>query len=108
MNAPMKAPHLQSLGYTLEGGRLLPGGQGPVAQFMYRRDEAQGPAARLTLYVTRETGGESTAFRFGRQGGVNVFYWVEGPFGYAISAEAGKDELARVSEAVYRQVERGP
>ena len=108
MNAPMKAPHLQSLGYTLEGGRLLPGGQGPVAQFMYRRDEGQGPGARLTLYVTRETGGESTAFRFGRQGGVNVFYWVEGPFGYAISGRAGKEELARISEAVYRQLERTP
>jgi len=108
MNAPMKAPHLQSLGYTLEGGRLLPGGQGPVAQFMYRRAELEGPGARLTLYVTRETGGQATAFRFGRQGDVNVFYWVEGPFGYAISAEAGQEELARVSEAVYRQVERGP
>ena len=50
MGTPMKAPHLQALGYALEGGRLLPGGQGPVAQFMYH-DPA---GARLTLYVSNE------------------------------------------------------
>jgi predicted lipoprotein with Yx(FWY)xxD motif len=34
MGAPMRAPHLQGLGYALEGGRLPPGERGPVAQFM--------------------------------------------------------------------------
>ncbi|MFC5498276.1 anti-sigma factor family protein [Caenimonas terrae] len=108
MGAPMKPPHLQALGYTLEGGRLLPGGQGPVAQFMYH-DPA---GARLTLYVSRELPGaeaagkgrQDVAFRFAREGQVNVFYWVDPPFGYAISAGAGQSELARVSAEVYRQL----
>lgn len=110
MGTPMKPPHLQPLGYTLDGGRLLPGGQGPVAQFMYH-DNA---GAKLTLYVSREiseTGAaikgdknKDTSFRFTREGGVNVFYWVDGPFGYAISADADKAELARVSDQVYRQL----
>ena len=110
MGAPMKPPHLQTLGYALDGGRLLPGGQGPVAQFMYR-DSA---GAKLTLYVSREvtfpdasaSSGthQETAFRFAREGSVNVFYWVNGPFGYAISADADKTELARVSSEVYRQL----
>ena len=116
MGAPMKPPHLQAVGYALEGGRLLPGGQGPVAQFMYRDESAN----RLTLYVSNEIGdlaasfGESasapigknkdTAFRFAREGQVNVFYWVEGPFGYAISADADRAVLARVSGEVYRQL----
>lgn len=110
MGATMKPPHLQALGYALDGGRLLPGDQGPVAQFMYH-DSA---GAKLTLYVSNEvgkadpglTGGKSgeTAFRFARQGQVNVFYWVNGPFGYAISADADKAELARVSGEVYRQL----
>jgi anti-sigma factor RsiW len=39
MGAPMKPPRLQALGYALEGGRVLPGAQGPVAQFMYRDAE---------------------------------------------------------------------
>ena len=110
MQAPMKPPHLQALGYALDGGRLLPGEQGPVAQFMYH--DAAG--AKLTLYVSREVAApdafapssthQETAFRFAREGAVNVFYWVNGPFGYAISAGADKAELARVSSEVYRQL----
>lgn len=112
MGAPMKPPHLQTLGYALEGGRLLPGGHGPVAQFMYRADAG----GRLTLYVSNELGEpvaatptgaatrKDTAFRFARQGAVNVFYWVDGPFGYALSAQADRAELARVSAEVYRQL----
>ena len=110
MGAPMKPPHLQALGYALDGGRLLPGGQGPVAQFMYN-DSA---GAKLTLYVSREVAfpdalaplgtHQETAFRFSKEGPVNVFYWVNGPFGYAISADADKTELARVSSEVYRQL----
>ena len=113
MGAPMKPPRLQSLGYALEGGRLLPGGTGPVAQFMYR-DPVGG---KLTLYVSNELGEPAnpsaaggakpqadTAFRFARQGAVNVFYWVDAPFGYAISAGAEREELARVSAEVYRQL----
>ena len=128
MGAPMKPPHLQAVGYALEGGRLLPGGQGPVAQFMYR-DEA---GSRLTLYVSNEVGdlaapagdvassmsssvsstasgkNTETAFRFAREGKFNVFYWVEGPFGYAISADADRAALARVSGEVYRQLTAAP
>ena len=117
MGAPMKPPHLQALGYTLEGGRLLPGGQGPVAQFMYRN----GLGSKLTLYVSNDVadlgsaagpGGVSrpgaknadTAFRFAQQGAVNVFYWVDGPFGYALSSDADRGVLAQVSAEVYRQL----
>jgi anti-sigma factor RsiW len=107
MGAPMKPPHLQALGYSLEGGRLLPGGRGPVAQFMYR-DVAGG---RLTLYVSNEVADLSapgknsdSAFRFAEQGPIQVFYWVDGPFGYAISADANAQSLTRVSTEVYRQL----
>lgn len=111
--APVRPPRLQALGYALEGGRLLPGGRGPVAQFMYR--DAAGRRRRLTLYVSNELGhsggagarGEpngETAFRFAREGGVDVFYWVDGPFGYALSGEAGRDALARAGGEVYRQL----
>lgn len=107
MGAPMRPPHLQALGYALEGGRLLPGGEGPVAQFMYR--DAGG--ARLTLYVSNEVADvesgkpiAGTAFRFAQQGELAVFYWVDGPFGYAISAAADREALAGVSAEVYRQL----
>ena len=111
MGSSMKPPHLQALGYALDGGRLLPGDRGPVAQFMYH----DNTGAKLTLYVSNEINGlgaaapdqknQETAFRFAQEGSVNVFYWVNGPFGYAISADADKAELARVSGEVYRQLE---
>jgi anti-sigma factor RsiW len=119
MGAPMKVPHLQTLGYALEGGRLLPGERGPVAQFMYRDDNGH----RLTLYVSNESavsspkgattaglrGAEApradTAFRFVSEGRVNVFYWMDGPFHYAITAAADRAALTQVSAEVYRQLE---
>ena len=103
MGTPVHAPSLRALGYELIGGRLLPGEKAPVAQFMYGAADGQ----RLTLYVTREVGGEDTAFRFGKDGTVNVFYWVEGRFGYAISAGADREALMKVSQEVYRQLKPG-
>jgi len=111
MGSPMKAPHLQALGYALEGGRLLPGERGPVAQFMYRDASGQ----RLTLYVANDaataSGGASsaaargdTAFRFASEGRLNVFHWVDGAFHYAITASADRMVLTQVSAEVYRQL----
>ncbi|MES2188417.1 MAG: anti-sigma factor [Pseudomonadota bacterium] len=97
----VRPPDLHTLGYELIGGRLLPGGKGPVAQFMF--GDAQGQ--KLTLYITREDAGRETAFRFGQEGAVNVFYWVDKDFGYALSAGASRDQLARVAQAVYQQLE---
>jgi anti-sigma factor RsiW len=104
LGTPVKAPSLGGIGYALIGGRLLPGESGPVAQFMYQ----DGAAQRLTLYVTREApkaaGQAQTAFRFGQEGPVNVFYWVDRNFGYAISSSAERQELMRVAQEVYRQL----
>lgn len=101
MGTEVRPPMLSSLGYALIGGRLLPGDKGPVAQFMYGAAGGQ----RLTLYVTREVPVETnTSFRFGSDGPVNVFYWVDKQLGYAISAGADRSELMRVSQEVYAQL----
>jgi len=101
LGAKLKAPHLGDLGYSLVGGRLLPGDNGPVAQFMYQ--DAKG--LRLTLYVrTNPENAHETAFRFAKENNVAVFYWLDGKLGYALSAEIDKAELLRVATAVYRQL----
>ena len=102
MGADVRPPDLRALGYGLIGGRLLPGDKGPVAQFMF--GGARGE--RLTLYVTREDAGRETAFRFGQDGAVNVFYWVDKDFGYAISSAESRQEMLRVAESVYGQLGR--
>jgi len=104
LGTQVRPPLLKAVGYELIGGRLLPGDSGPVAQFMYHDAIGQ----RMTLYVTREApGGATTAFRFGRDGPVNVFYWVDRQVGYAISGGAERQELLRVAQEVHRQLAPG-
>jgi len=98
----LKVPVLTGDGFDLLGGRLLPGPEGPVAQFMYQDPSGK----RLTLYVTRPHTGEAvTAFRFAQDDGVSVFYWIDKDCGYALSGEVDKPTLARVASTVYKQVE---
>lgn len=102
LGTPVRPPKLGALGYELIGGRLLPGNVGPVAQFMYQDASGQ----RLTLYVSTEnTSNQDTAFRFAQEGPVNVFYWIDGKFGYALSAGIDKGKLALVATAVYDQID---
>ena len=97
----LKVPHLGGLGYSLVGGRLLPGDRGPVAQFMYQ----DGKGQRLTLYVrVNPDDSRETAFQFAQERGVGVFYWLDRKLGYALSGEVDKPELLRVAEAVHRQL----
>lgn len=101
IGADVKPPRLSQIGYELIGGRLLPGANGPVAQFMYHDQSGQ----RLTLYVSTEhPTSRETGFRFTQEGPVNVFYWIDGRFGYAISAGIDRAELSRVAAEVHRQL----
>lgn len=101
LGTTLKAPKLAPLGYELVGGRLLSGPQGPVAHFMYQ--DARGQ--RLTLYVSRQRGEpRDTAFRFSQEDRVSVFYWVDGNFGYALSGEVRRDQLLKVADIVYKQL----
>ncbi|MFP3803028.1 anti-sigma factor, partial [Paraburkholderia sp. SIMBA_027] len=56
----LKVPDLQTLGFHLVGGRLLPVDGKPGAMFMY---EDQG-GERLTVLVGRNAGNHTTSFRF--------------------------------------------
>ena len=97
----LKVPQLAPIGYQLVGGRLLPGNQGPVAQFMFQDASGQ----RLTLYVRNGAGdSKETAFRYAQERGVSVFYWIDGRFGYALSGEIEKSELLRIAKVVYQQL----
>jgi anti-sigma factor RsiW len=104
LGTQLRVPHLGDQGYSLVGGRLLPGQpdeRSPVAQFMYQ--DAKG--LRLTLYIrTDAEPARETAFRFAQEKNVGVFYWVDQKLGYALSGEIEKAELLRVATAVYKQM----
>ncbi len=101
LGTPIRTPDLAPGGFALMGGRLLPGGDGPVAQFMYQ--DASG--RRLTLYLTHDAARQQdTAFRYAEENGISVFYWVDGGTGYALSADMARDDLLQVASMVYREL----
>lgn len=103
LGAELRPPRLDAAGYRLVGGRLLPGEHGEVAQFMYENAARN----RLTLYVQRSTGaGADTGFGHARENGIDVFYWVDGRFGYALSGATGRADMLRLAKDVHTQLAR--
>jgi len=100
LGARVRVPHLGALGYELLGGRLLPEAGRPGAQFMYQDSAGR----RLTLYVSTDVTNRDTAFRYSRENGLHVFYWIDRDLGYALSGEIAKEEILRVARAVYEQL----
>lgn len=103
---PLKIPKLDTLGFELVGGRLLPGDGGARAQFMFQNSQSQ----RITLYLgamkptASNQDAQATQFRFEPNGPVPSFYWVEQGFGYALSGPVDKTTLMALADAVYQQI----
>jgi anti-sigma factor RsiW len=95
----LKVPQLQSLGFRLVGGRLLPVAGEPGAMFMY--EDAAG--TRVTVMVGRNRQNRATSFRFASADDVETFYWIDGDLGYAVSGEISRDALQKIAEECYRQ-----
>ena len=106
LDKPLKTPDLSAEGYTLVGGRLLPGDAGARAQFMFEDRAGQ----RVTLYLGElKTRADSTqagesAFRFSSDGPIPSFYWIDRGFGYALAGKLPRDALLRLATLVYRQL----
>lgn len=102
LGTQVRAPRLETMGYSLVGGRLLPGENGPVAHFMYQTDKGR----RITLYVRTDAAeNRETAFRYAAEGNVKVFYWIDRKLGYALSsADLSREDLIKVATAVYQQL----
>ncbi|ABC91549.1 hypothetical conserved membrane protein [Rhizobium etli CFN 42] len=95
----LKIPDLQSLGFKLVGGRLLPVDGRPGAMFMYENQAGE----RLTVIVGRNRENRTTSFRFASSGNLETFYWVDGELGYAVTGEVSRETLRGVAEECYRQ-----
>jgi anti-sigma factor RsiW len=103
LGAQLAPPDFTAQGFELLGGRLLTGGNGPVAQFMYQSADQR----RITLYVRRAAGGNAdTSFRHARENGVEVFYWIDQDMGYALSGAIARAEMQRLADAAYRRIGR--
>ena len=68
---------------------------------MYHDGAGQRPTLNVSREVPNASGERQTAFRFGSQGPVNVFYRGDKNFGHAVSSGPGRDQMMRVSQEVY-------
>ncbi|HET7262824.1 MAG TPA: anti-sigma factor [Casimicrobiaceae bacterium] len=100
LDYPLRAPDLQSAGYTLVGGRLVAGNERPTAMFVYENAAKQ----RLTLQARKSIGADETAFRYAVADGVGVFYWIDDQCAYALTGELDRAQLLTIGELVYRQL----
>lgn len=104
LGAPLAAPDLSAQGYTLMGGRLLPGEQAQSrAQFMYE----QASGERVTLHVSVFGPGSApaaTSFRFSNEGATSSFYWVDGRYGYALTGALPRAALEHLANLAYAQL----
>jgi anti-sigma factor RsiW len=102
LGMPVKLFDLRAQGYELVGGRLLPDVAAPSAQLMYQRSgDASGP--RVTVYLRRPESTTPAAFRYERQDDLGMFYWVDGPTGYALVGALPREQLLALAESIYRQ-----
>ncbi|AOF88409.1 anti-sigma factor [Sinorhizobium sp. RAC02] len=95
----LKVPNLQSIGFKLIGGRLLPVADKPGAMFMFENDAGR----RVTVLVGRNGENRTTSFRFASTGGVETFYWIDGDLGYAVTGDIPRTLLQQIAEECYRQ-----
>jgi anti-sigma factor RsiW len=102
MHTDMRAPLLGEEGFELVGGRLLPSTNRMAAQFMYQDKDGK----RVTLYIRRGAWkNRETAFHYTQQDGLRVFYWLDGPMGYAVSGDVEKSRLMAVAHRVHLSLE---
>jgi|SRR5215475_7240758 len=102
VGSTLRAPDLAPFGLKLMGGRLLPGQAGKAAA-MLMYETASGD--RYTLYCSR-AGAPETALHYNAAGQVAAVYWVDGDLGFVMSGPADRDQLIKIAQAAYEQLDR--
>ncbi len=100
LDRAINVPDLGLAGFKLVGGRLLPAGNDPAAQFMY--EELGG--RRVTLYIIPRARGEETSFRYIEIGHVRAFYWLDDEIGCAMIGDLSRNELDALAHEAYKQL----
>lgn len=100
LNTRLRAPNLEEIGLKLVGGRLLPGPTGPAAFFMYEGTSGE----RFTLYCG-STHAVQTAMRYSSGEQTASVYWVDRELAYVMSGPPDREQLLKVAQAAYDQIE---
>lgn len=101
MSMPVRIPDLRREGWTLLGGRILPGELGPAAFLIYVNG-----IDRMGLYISRTNahGTDSPSLYDNGAGLVTVAYWIDEPVGYAITTSRDTTWLDRNDDALIKTI----
>ena len=88
-------------GWSLLGGRVLPGEVGPAAFLVYGNG-----VERLGLYIGRTNTHQSETYRVYDNGAglASVAYWTDEPIGYALTTSRDSSWFNRNGAALYQSV----
>jgi len=106
LDTTLGMPDLTPHGFTLVGGRLLPGEPhigGRAAQLMYENASEQ----RITIYVTAALPGGEPAYQFTSHDGAEAFYWANARITCTVVGTLPEEEMRAVAAAVYSQLTEG-
>lgn len=106
LSTPLGMPNLDAQGFTLVGGRLLPGEPdkgGRAAQLMYENAAQQ----RVTIYVTAALPDRAPAYEFTSQDGAEAFYWANARITCTVVGTLPPDQMKAVAGTIYSQLTEG-
>ena len=96
---PMSPPDLAAAGFTLLGGRILPGAESAAGLYMYENADGQ----RITLYITQQDS-QNSAFRFAAGGSTQSLHWNDNGLGFALTGALPRDALKTMAKQAYDQL----
>lgn len=103
MGKQVRVPSLDSFGYNMVGGRVLPDTDGPAAQFVF----ADANGHKVSLYVRSEQA-NGVDITYALADDLSMFYWNDSDRSYAlvtrIDDETGREALLTAAKAVHRQL----
>lgn len=100
LDRPLTVPNLETRGFRLVGGRLLPAGRAPAAQFMYQN----AAGVRVTLYIVPAKDAGETSFRYAQLDKLEAFFWNDETIRCALVGDLPKADLHTLALDAYRQL----
>lgn len=94
-------PDLTEQGYTLLGGRLLSGDEGPAAMLMYEDKSGQ----RLSVLLASSGSNVETGLKVQESGKFISCTWQDGKLAVAVASEMARDPMLVLAKAVYEKLE---
>lgn len=94
-------PDLTREGYSLLGGRLLPGDNGATALLMY--ESATGQRISVLLALSPKDQDSALAISFKEK--FTVCSWRDGKMAVAVTGELTRDPMMRLATSIYEQLE---